>query len=225
MSATRPETRPPLPADALIVDASSLVADALARRLAADGAQVEKTQAADLDAMLAARPGVRAVFFDIPALDEDALLREGLHEALCEGVEHGSLAFVLALRAAVKHLMTRAPAQIWVLLREDSFRYHMPVAAAPVLSQLRISTVRTVAKEVARFGLRLNVAVLHYGAEELPADTWRAGREGLKCYAQRYKPFALADMVEHLVSMAGQAALPVHGAVMQIGSGALENNL
>lgn len=168
---------------------------------------------------------IRTVVFDLPLLDEKALLESGQHDLLCERVQAYSLEFFATLQVAVRQLISVGYVQIWVLVREDSFHYHLDVPAAPILSHLRCSTVRTVAKEVARFGMRLNAAVLHYGAEELSPETWRAGREGLKSYAQKYKPFTVADMAGHLLAMICNPALPVHGAVMQLGCGGLENNI
>lgn len=175
--------------------------------------------------ILAQHPEIATVIFDLSTLNERGLLEGGQSELLCDQVEMRSLEFLMAMQAALRHLITIRNAQVWVLVREDSFRYHLDVPASPIMGQLRNSTVRTVAKEVARFGVRVNAAVLHYSAEELSQEIWRAGAGGLKSYTQKYKPFTVSDTVGHLVSMILNPNLPVHGAVMHLGCGVLENNI
>ena len=221
----------------LIVGGHSKLAEKVGRLLAiteqlSEGAQAEEVvwhpaSESLTEAVTKAFKSGRAfgtVVFDMPLLDEHALMKAGAHDELCAAVEQHALDFVAALQLTVAKLMAVSHAQIWVMVREQSFRYHLSVPGAPVLSQLRCSTVRTVAKEVARFGLRVNASVFQYGASELTDETWRHGRDGLKCYAQKYKPYDTADLANHLVTMIRNRSLPVNGAVMQIGCGVLEDN-
>lgn len=227
----------------LIVDANSRIGYEVGRQLLQRGMSVwvhSRGEAVSADGMafvagdspqvavretLAQHPEIGTVIFDLSTLNEQGLLEGGQSDLLCDQVETHSLEFLMAMQAALRQLITVRGAQVWVLVREDSFRYHLDVPAPPIMGQLRSSTVRTVAKEVARFGVRVNAAVLHYSTEELSPEIWRAGAGGLKSYAQKYKPFAVSDMAGHLVAMICNSNLPVHGAVMQLGCGVLENNI
>jgi hypothetical protein len=129
------------------------------------------------------------------------------------------------LRAVAQMLARGDDTQIWVLLPEDSMQYYLDVPSQPVRSRALTAAVKSLAKEVFGFGIRLNALQVQPLAEHASPAAWREAREGLRAYALKFKPQACADVARLLHSLLGQARLPLAGLVLPVGVGFPETNV
>ena len=132
--------------------------------------------------------------------------------------------FFETLQSITQHLITRSGSQIWVLTREDSLSYHVPVDINPIIAHAQHAVVRSVAKEISHFGIFINAAMLQFSAQELSPEAWKTGR-GLKAYSSRFKPFSSRSMARFLSQLISLPELPINGVVMNIGLGTCEYNI
>ena len=163
-----------------------------------------------------------AVVFNLSALDEATLLSRG---GLAEALDAEATAFMQALQSAARAMIERGDGQIWLLAADDSFAYYMPVPAAPISHHLRIGAMRALAKELARFGVFANAAVLQPAAETMPPDHWQQARAGVGSYAQKFRPVALASVADTLAFWLGSDSLPMNGSVIHFGNGVYDGNI
>lgn len=139
---------------------------------------------------------------------------------------HADLAGTLGELKAVAQMLTRRDeSQIWVLLQEDSMQYYLPVPAQPVRSRALMAAVKSLAKELFRFGVRLNALQVQPLAEQLDAPLWKSARDGLKAYAMKFKPQTSGDVASMLRALIELPAIPLAGMVMPVGVGYPEANV
>jgi NAD(P)-dependent dehydrogenase (short-subunit alcohol dehydrogenase family) len=139
---------------------------------------------------------------------------------------HADLACTLGELKTVSQLLTRRDeSQIWVLLQEDSMQYYLPVASQPVRSRALMAAVKSLAKELFRFGVRLNALQVQPLAEQLEAPVWKAARDGLKAYALKFKPQTAGDVASMLRALIELPCIPLAGMVMPVGVGYPEANV
>lgn len=146
-------------------------------------------------------------------------------ERLIERLESDLCLFLKELQAAATALMRAGGGQIWVLTQEDSAQFYMPMDIAPVGSRARMAAVKSLAKEVARFGIKVNVLSIQTFVEQHPAQTWQSAKEGLKAYALKFKPIDADAVAQVILSLSHCAALPINGMVLPIGIGMPEFNI
>lgn len=162
-----------------------------------------------------------AVIFNISALDEAALVTErGLADAIAADGDF----FMRTLQAVSRAMINRGSGQIWVLTADDSFAYYLPLAIAPVTHHTRLGAVRAVAKELARFGVSANAAVLQPSAETADPGAWQQARAGVSSYAQKYRSTSLEPVVDTLAFWLACERLPINGSVVHFGSGVYDGN-
>ncbi len=129
------------------------------------------------------------------------------------------------LRAACQILARRDDGQVWVLLPEDSMRYYLDVSSRPIETQALMGAVKSLAKEVFGFGVRLNIMHVQALADMLPQSSWRAARSDLKTYALKFKPPSALDVARLASGLLAQRQLPMSGMVMPVGIGFAEANI
>ncbi|KVO08789.1 hypothetical protein WJ69_21465 [Burkholderia ubonensis] len=149
-------------------------------------------------------------------------------DALAEGVETRLDAFLATLQAASALALRRGDgAQIWALTQEDSVGYYLDTApgALPIDVRARHAALKSLGKEMLRFGVRVNVAHLQPVAEAAAPDAWHAARDGLKAFALRFRPSPAAWVAAALTAWIARDDLPLAGMVVPIGIGFAENNV
>ena len=195
-----------------------------------DAGLMRKLSAARADALVAGwddtRFPLRHVVFAPPseiAADPSDL------DALTNRLEERLTLFLAELQAAGRLLSRYTGGQIWVLTREDSMRYAMadqaPNSAAPIETRARQAAVKSFAKEMFRFGVRINCAAVQPAAEEFSPEAWQAARGGTKAFALRFRPNPVATIATALCSLLAQDALPIAGMVVPLGIGFAEQNI
>jgi hypothetical protein len=133
--------------------------------------------------------------------------------------------FLQQLQAATRLLCRHEGAQIWVLTPDESMRYHLGTAPGCIETQARHAAVKSVAKEVWRFGLRVNCACVQQLAEQSTPAQWSQARETLRAYAMRFRPNPAAAVARTLSAWIGEPELPMAGVVVPVGIGMVEGNL
>ncbi|WP_232437709.1 hypothetical protein [Burkholderia ubonensis] len=149
-------------------------------------------------------------------------------DALAEGVETRLDAFLATLQAASALALRRGDgAQIWALTQDDSVGYYLDTApgALPIDVRARHVALKSLGKEMLRFGVRVNVAHLQPVAEAAAPDAWHAARDGLKAFALRFRPSPAACVAAALTAWIARDDLPLAGMVVPIGIGFAENNV
>jgi hypothetical protein len=115
--------------------------------------------------------------------------------------------------------------QVWVLTQEDSMAFCMPMVAQPLVTGARHAAVKSLAREVLRFGLALNCANLQLLAEQAPAPAWREARDSLKAFSTKFQPVEAASVAQTLTAFMRQPTIPFSGLVLPFGIGVPEVNV
>lgn len=204
----------------LLVDADQPLGHALAQRLRAAGQRVvtharheaevdcvEPDLATGLAAIEARHGPIDRIVFGLagPADIEPGCVE--LDQALGE------------LRSAARLMARRDDSQIWVLLPDDGMPHYLPAAARPARSQALTTAIKAMAKELFRFGVRVNALQVQPLAEQLDAALWKPAKDGLKAYALRFKPQADAEVASLLHGFLALRRLPLAGLVLPAGVG------
>ncbi|MGI6856237.1 hypothetical protein [Mesorhizobium sp. 1B3] len=163
-----------------------------------------------------------AVIFNVSAVDEAALITRG---GLADAIAADGAFFMQTLQAVSRVMIGRGRGQIWVLAADDSFAYYLPLPAAPIIHHTRIGAVRAIAKELARFGVSANAAVLQPAPETTQAGDWQQARTGVGSYAQKFKPVPLALAADTLAFWISRETLPMNGSVVHFGNGIYDGNV
>jgi hypothetical protein len=166
------------------------------------------------DRRLAGSPGERA--------DADSF------DVLAAGVEERLEAFLAVLQAAAAAALRRGEgAQIWALTQDDGTGYYLDTApgALPIDVRARHAALKSLGKEMLRFGVRVNCAHLQSVAEAANPAAWHAARDGLKAFAVRFRPSPARAVAGALAAWIARDDLPLAGMVVPIGIGFAENNL
>lgn len=146
-------------------------------------------------------------------------------DALATTLEAGLVGFLAELQAAGKVLARGNGGQIWVLTQEDSMQYCLDFDASLIESRARHAAVKSFAKEMLRFDVRINCAHIQLLREQAPADAWQQAREGLKAFAMKFKPNRASAVAVALRGFLSQPELPIVGMIVPVGIGFTENNL
>lgn len=145
-------------------------------------------------------------------------------EALVVSLESRLMSFLAELQAAGRQLARRG-GQIWVITLEDSMHYYANTPSLPIDARARHAAVKSFAKEVLRFGVRVNCANVQPVDEQIDAQEWRFARDGLKTFAMKFKPNSAASVANVLRHFLAQPDLPIAGMVVPLGVGFAENNI
>lgn len=166
------------------------------------------------------------VIFNLKAKDELELLRDdGDVEMLIQQLSNDLPNFLREIQTISMLLARAGQGKIWVLVQEDSMGYYVPTPVASVASRARISAVKSLAKEVARLGVKINAVSVQAYREQLDPAVWRAAREDLKAYALKFKPIDANAIAETLCRLSESANLPIVGMVLPLAVGAPDFNI
>ena len=176
------------------------------------------TETLDADLLTSAT----AVVFNVSALDEAALMGRG---ELADAVAADGAFFMQTLQVVSRAMIERGHGQIWVLAADDSFAYYLQLPVAPITHHTRIGAIRAIAKELARFGVSANAAVLQPAPETILPEDWQQARAGVGSYAQKFKPVPLALVADTLAFWIGRGTLPMNGSVAHFGNGVYDGNI
>jgi NAD(P)-dependent dehydrogenase (short-subunit alcohol dehydrogenase family) len=164
---------------------------------------------------------IKAVIFNTSALDEAELMASG---GLADAIAADGAFFLQSLQTISRIMIENGRGQIWALAPDDSFAYYLPLPIAPVTHHTRIGAIRALAKELARFGVCANAAILQPFRETVEATAWQDARAGVGSYAQKFKSVPLGDVADTLAFWLARDTLPMNGSVVHFGNGVYDGN-
>lgn len=165
------------------------------------------------------------IVFGQPSDEAAALSAEDGFEGLVSSLDMELTGFLAELQAAGRLLARKDGGQIWVLTQEDSAHYYTGRPSSPIQARARHGAVKSFAREVFRFGVRVNCANIQLLAEQATPEEWQAARNGLKAFAMKFKPNRAPAVARTLRAFLEQADLPIVGMIVPIGIGFAENNI
>lgn len=134
-------------------------------------------------------------------------------------IERRLVEVLKVLKYGSQHFARAEGGRIWVLCYDHSVSYSVNSPSNPITNNAVIAAVQSIAKEVARLGIHVNVFLIHPPRESLTEAQWRAAKPQLKVYGMKYKPQSLQAITELVGMYAGLQQLSTTGAVIPVGSG------
>jgi len=123
------------------------------------------------------------------------------------------------LKYGSQHLARAEGGRIFVLCYDHSMNINIDVASNPITNNAITAAVQSLAKEVARFGVAINLFLIHPPKESLPPKLWRDAKHDLKVYSMKYKP-VLAEAQSEIMQMYSEVSnLATSGGVIPVGTG------
>ncbi len=166
------------------------------------------------------------VAFGLPETDESTLLDgDADFPAITERINADLMRFLVEIRQASVALARRGGGKIFVLTQEDSASYYLALPQSPIASRARIAAAKSLAKEVFRMGVEINVLDVQSFAEQAPESAWIAARPDLKAYALRFHPVTAAAVARVVVGLCRMDCRCFAGMVIPVGVGFPEGNL
>ena len=145
--------------------------------------------------------------------------------ASIEAIEQNLAATLSEIKAAVQLLIRLDESQIWVCLQEGSLQYYLPLPSHVIRTRALMATVKSLAKEVFSYGIKLNALHIQAMEEQFDKATWKAAKDGLKAFAIRFKPQKSRDVAALIQSLLETDGLPVTGMILPVGIGFVETNV
>ncbi len=133
-------------------------------------------------------------------------------------IEDHSKKFLNFIQLILKNMLFDG-GQIWITDWDDSIEYHFSMPVSPILSELRAATVRTLAKEYSRMGIKCNSILMQVPKEYFSEKDIRKLSKEMKSYAMRYKPTKIEDILNTINDLINQENLPMSGAMLGFGQG------
>ncbi|MFZ6863875.1 hypothetical protein ACO0K7_14680 [Undibacterium sp. Ji67W] len=172
------------------------------------------------------RKAPQCIVFNLKAKDEFGVLRDdGDMEELITQLSEDLPGFLRELQAFALLLARAGEGVIWVLVQEESAAYYVPVPISSIVSKARIAAVKSIAKEVARFEVKVNAISLQAYREQLSDGEWKSARDGLKAFALKFKPINANEIADTICRLSEVPSLPIVGMVLSLGVGMPEFNI
>ena len=203
-----------------VVGHPSTLVDAILEQAAARGISAECV------ASLHHADDFDCVAFDLPSTDESVLLDDAADfSGITARIDADLIRFLAEIRNASVALARRGGGKIFVLTQEDSASYYLTVPQSPIASRARIAAAKSLAKEVFRMGVEINVLDVQSFAEQAPESAWTEARADLKAYALRFHPVTAAAVARAVVGLCAMDCRCFAGMVIPVGVGFPEGNL
>lgn len=225
----------------LLIDAAHEPGPVLARALARQGLAVTAWSAnptddvpdredgllwatqATVSEVLAAHQPFDAVIFNIPAVDEGALMASGPPGAVADAVADDTSRFLSTIQAVLGAMVATGRGQIWQMVLEDSFGYYLSLPYSPVSHNARLGCIRSLAKEVTMFKTYVNAVAMQPLTEMIEIRKAR-GLADFNSYCLRYKPVTADTVALVMADWIRQDTLPFSGTIMHLGYGVYDAN-
>jgi hypothetical protein len=124
-----------------------------------------------------------------------------------------------ALKYGSQHLARSDGGCIWVLCYDHSVNFSISCPSNPITNFAAMAAVQSIAKEVARLDVRVNLFFMHPPAESVNMEELKKARNNLNVYRLKYKPEPVEHISETLHMYAELKNLSTTGGVIPLGSG------
>jgi hypothetical protein len=130
-----------------------------------------------------------------------------------------------ALKYGSQHLARSDGGSIWVLCYDHSVNFSISCPSNPVTNYAAMAAVQSIAKEVARLDVKVNLFLMHPPVESVDMAELKKARNNLNVYRLKYKPESVEHMSETLHMYAELKNLSTTGGVIPLGSGIASCNI
>ncbi len=166
------------------------------------------------------------VVFDLPSIDEAVLLDDDDEfSVIVDRIHEDMMRFLTEIRNASIVLARRGGGKIFVLTQEDSASYYLTLPQSPIASRARIAAAKSLAKEVFRMGVEINVLDIQSFVEQASESAWIGARDDLKAYALRFHPVTATAVACAVITFCEMDCRCFAGLVIPMGVGFPEGNL
>jgi len=145
---------------------------------------------------------------------EDAL-------ALGRDLHNDTMAFLQNCRAVTQAMMTAKAGQVLFVGIDDVAARIVGQPENPMANQLRVSALKSLAKEYGRMGIKYNTVLSQPSKESVEPQIWREKRDALKVYTMRFSPNETTEYAQFCWSLL-QGNVPVNGGIICLGKGVME---
>ena len=132
-----------------------------------------------------------------------------------------TMQFLSDCRAATQAMMTAKAGQVLFLGIDDVAARIVGLPQTPMGNQLRVSALKSLAKEYGRMGIKFNAVLSQPSKETVAPEVWKEQRNALKVYTMRFAPTETADYAAFCASMLA-GGVPVNGGLICLGKGVME---
>ncbi len=179
-----------------------------------------------IDAALAALGAPRALILTPPMLCETAELKRALADpdlipAYAARVQADAMGFLRACRAATLAMMPQKGGQVLFLGVDDVAARIIGLPETPIGNQLRVSGLKSLAKEYGRMGIKYNTIISQPARDAASPEVWRDRRDALKVYTMRFTPAETRDYAAFCWSVLIND-VPLNGGIICLGKGVME---
>lgn len=136
-------------------------------------------------------------------------------------LHNDTISFLENCRVVLNAMITKRKGQILFLGVDDVAARIVGLPESPIFNQLRVSALKSLAKEYGRMNIRFNTIIQQPSKEVVSADTWKKNRESLKVYMMRYTPNHLTEYAHFCKSVLCES-IPLNGGVLYLGKGMME---
>ena len=191
-------------------------------------AEGNRCSGADIRRLAAEAGPFDVIVFGAPPVDESGMLPAvgEPDDDLVGRIDEEAKRSLALLQAALTVSLDRDAPQIWCLGLDDAFGYYLDgLGIAPIITQARTACLRTLVREYARMGIRMNAAIFQPPGSAVSAEALKAGRKDLKSYSLRHKPVTADAQADSLAALMAVPVLALNGSAVHLGTGVNEFNL
>ncbi|WP_293573987.1 hypothetical protein [Phaeobacter sp.] len=168
----------------------------------------------------------RALVLTPPERCEARVLRDGFADPakaleFGQAIHNDAMQFLSDCRLATQAMMTAKAGHVLFLGIDDVAARLVGLPESPMANQLRVSALKSLAKEYGRMGIKYNAILSQPSKETVDPKTWRSQRDQLKVYTMRFSPNEIREYAD-FCTQAVQGYLPLNGGLLCLGKGVME---
>ncbi len=168
----------------------------------------------------------RALVLTPPERCEALALRDGFDDpakalAFGQAIHADAMNFLSDCRLATQAMMTAKTGHVLFLGIDDVAARLVGLPESPMANQLRVSALKSLAKEYGRMGIKYNAILSQPSKETVDPKTWRSQRDQLKVYTMRFSPNETREYAD-FCAQAVKGSLPLNGGLLCLGKGVME---
>ena len=129
--------------------------------------------------------------------------------------------FLSNCRLATQAMMPRKAGHVLFLGIDDVAARFAGLPETPIANQLRVSGLKSLAKEYGHMKIRYNAIISQPSKESVDPEIWREQRGQMKIYSMKYSPYKLDDYTIFCVNFIS-SNFPVNGGLLCLGKGVME---
>lgn len=136
-------------------------------------------------------------------------------------IHASTMQFLSDCRAATQVMMTAKAGQTLFIGIDDVAARIVGLPETPMGNQLRVSALKSLAKEYGRMGVKFNAVLSQPSKETVAPAVWKEQRNALKVYTMRFSPTETTEYAAFCANMLA-GGVPVNGGIICLGKGVME---